>query len=337
MKRLLPAILIAFLCAQPYFGLAQPTLTSANTNLRIGDQFLVNQCLPTAANLTAAGTTGANLTWNFATLSPLMQQTANVLARSAAPNPTSYPAANMVVKVDTDYEYVDNNNIIVKEYALVQSSQNNSVVNTDPANRISFPFTYNSTFTDPFAGSATISGTTIPRNGTITVIANGYGTLVTPAGTFQNVLKVRATEIANQLTPFAETTITYDWFMPGVHFPLLRLSERTVLGTTIYNGFYLDQASSLGLKEDFGSKIGFQVYPNPATSQTILEYKLEKAGPVNITLLNAIGQEVQVLQNGNVPVEKQTTSIPVGTLPKGIYFMKLTTQNQVAARRLVVE
>src|SRR5687768_16784795 len=93
MKRLLLPVLIAFLSASGNSVLAQPTLTAANANLRIGDQFIVNQINPTAANLTAAGTTGANLTWNFGTLAFVMQQTTNILARAAAPNPTSYPAA----------------------------------------------------------------------------------------------------------------------------------------------------------------------------------------------------------------------------------------------------
>src|SRR5690349_13049843 len=171
MKRLLLPVLIAFCGVFANQAMAQPTLTTASNNLRVGDQFTAHTVTIGASEFTAASTAGANQTWSFGTLNSGAVVQAGVLARSSAPNPTGMPAANMVIKIGDEYAYYENNGTSVKEHGAYEATQNYTLENTDPAEKMRFPFTFNNTFTDNYSGSANLGGTVIPRIGVVTVTA----------------------------------------------------------------------------------------------------------------------------------------------------------------------
>jgi len=335
MKRLLLPVVIAFsgFCSNNL--IAQPTLTAASNNLIIGNQFAANQATITATQFTAAGVAGASQTWNFNTLSSAAVLQVGVLNRAAAPNPTSVPTANLVVKVGDQYAYYESNTTSMKEYGAYEATQNYTLENTDPAEKLRFPFTFNNTFTDTYSGSANLRGTVIPRIGMVTVTAEGYGTLITPTGTYQNVLKIKTLEVSNPQTPFSEESITYDWFQPGIHFPVLRISRRITMLGTVHSGFYLSQA--LGTKEELAAKVNLQVFPNPATSVVTVQFKNPGSEPLELTLHNLLGQKISEVAYEESAAAQQTVAIKVSDYPKGVYFLKLQAGSQAIMKRLVIQ
>jgi hypothetical protein len=335
MKRLLLPVLIAFSAASGTTVMAQPTLTAASNNLQVGDQFLSYQTRIDVPEFTTAALAGANQTWNFSTLVSLVTQQVAVLSRAAAPNPTSMPAANMVVKVGDEYAYYENNGTSLKEYGAYEATQNYSLENTDPAYKLRFPFTFNNTFSDTYNGSANLGGTVLPRVGTVTVTAEGYGTLITPGGTYQNVLKVKTNEVSNPGTLYSENSVTYDWFLPGVHFPVLRMARRITLLGTVHTGFFLSQA--LGTKEDLAAKLNLQVYPNPATSVVKVQFQNSGSELVKLTLHNILGQQISEVPYQKSASAAQTVEIQVADYPKGVYLLKLQTGKNAVTKRLVIE
>ncbi|HSI89626.1 MAG TPA: T9SS type A sorting domain-containing protein [Adhaeribacter sp.] len=318
-----------------YLEVPTPNLTASGTNLRIGDTFLVHETTVAAPHFTTAAAAGANQIWNFSALSSVATQQAAVVARNAAPKAGSYPAANMVIKVGAEFAYIENNGLVIKEHAAFQSVQNITLENTDPAEKLRFPLTYNDTFSDTFAGTVDLNGSTIPRNGNVTVTAEGYGTLVTPTGTYTNVLKVKTEEIANPMTLYSENTLTYDWFLPGVRFPLLRMTRRVTLPSTVFTAFYLDQV--LGTKEDLAERLQFSVFPNPATETATIQFFSEKNTGATLSITNLTGQEVKRLERERWAAGSGSLTIDVSGLPKGIYLVRLETGGQVAVRRLLVQ
>ena len=140
--------------------------------------------------------------------------------------------------------------------------------------------------------------------------------------------------------PYVLNTVleTYDFILPGVRYPIARVLQATVNGTTQTRGMYLD-VTALGKPEELAHVMGMEVYPNPASNgiQVTLNYKLQNTADLNITLVNMLGQEIAVLKNGNTSSGKQTQVIPVTNLAKGLYFVKLTTNGQVALKRLVIQ
>jgi hypothetical protein len=335
MKKLLLPAFIVLLGASPNVLKAQPTLTAANTNLQVGDQFLMSEVTFGATEFTAGASAGANKTWNLASLTSQGSQQAMVLARSAAPKASSYPAANMVIKVGDQFAYYENNGTSMKEHAAYESVQNYSLENTDPAEKFRFPITYNNTFTDAFAGTLDAAGTQIPRNGTVTVTAEGYGTLTTAGGTFQNVLKIKTEEVANPFSMYSENTITYDWYAPGIHFPLLRLTRRITLLGTDYSGFFI--YTVLGTKEDLAARINYQIFPNPATKSATIQFDQSKTSNTNLTVTNLVGQQMAHIRIEKSGPEMASQKLDLSGYPKGIYLVQLETEGKLAVKRLVVE
>ena len=335
MKRLLLPVLLAFSSASGNYLMAQPTLTTASNNLKVGDQFTGHQATITPTQFTAAATAGANQTWNFNTLVSTAVVQAGVLSRAAAPNPTSMPAATMVVKVGDQYAYYENNGTSLKEHGAYEATQNYSLENTDPAEKLRFPFTFNSFFQDNYSGSANLGGTIVPRVGVVTVTAESYGTLTTPSGTYQNVLKVKTEESSNPGTPFAENSITYDWFQPGIHFPVLRITRRITMLGTAHTGFYLTQP--LGTKEDLAARFNLQVWPNPANSGLTIQLEDQSAGLVKLSLLNVVGKEIAELPYSRLAGNLKHLKTDVSGYPKGIYLLKLETEAGTLLKRLVIQ
>ncbi|MFP4460227.1 MAG: Omp28-related outer membrane protein [Candidatus Zixiibacteriota bacterium] len=82
-------------------------------------------------------------------------------------------------------------------------------------------------------------------------------------------------------------------------------------------------------------------YPNPFNPATEIEYRLDKAGEVLLQIFDAYGREIITLQAG----QKEAGSHKVQwhgidqngkSMPSGIYLMKLTIENETAAKSLIL-
>lgn len=70
------------------------------------------------------------------------------------------------------------------------------------------------------------------------------------------------------------------------------------------------------------SENGILIYPNPATNQLTIEYEDVKIK--NIVILDITGKAIS---NMTVRKAEQPQIIDVSNLTKGVYFIKLTTNN----------
>lgn len=106
---------------------------------------------------------------------------------------------------------------------------------TDADEIYDFPITYNTTFTHTAAFSLDLSSFGVPvqyaSNSTRTNVVEGWGSLVTPYGTFANVLKMKTTLVTDYTittsqgaTPISRTTVSYKWFDPSKGIPVLEVT-----------------------------------------------------------------------------------------------------------------
>jgi len=80
------------------------------------------------------------------------------------------------------------------------------------------------------------------------------------------------------------------------------------------------------------------VFPNPATDAIAVTYTLAAATPVLIELYDATGRLLQTPANYGVQqpgTYRQQLHLPDGTNTGGIYFVKLTIQNNIYAKKVV--
>jgi hypothetical protein len=82
-------------------------------------------------------------------------------------------------------------------------------------------------------------------------------------------------------------------------------------------------------------------YPNPFNSVTTIDYEIAQAGPVQVTLYNALGKKVRVLQNawhqpGRYSVQWDGRNGLGREVSSGVYFYHLSSGNRIQSRKLLL-
>lgn len=77
-------------------------------------------------------------------------------------------------------------------------------------------------------------------------------------------------------------------------------------------------------------------YPNPATDQTHVRYRLSRAANVRLALYDALGREVRLLAAGARAEGSHSVEVDVRGLAPGAYFLRLTHSGRAFTRALIV-
>jgi hypothetical protein len=74
-----------------------------------------------------------------------------------------------------------------------------------------------------------------------------------------------------------------------------------------------------------------KVFPNPATSQATLQFRLPVSGITSIDIVNALGQQVATLRNSFLQAGQHQVPVNAKLLQKGTYYLRINTKagNQV--------
>jgi len=76
--------------------------------------------------------------------------------------------------------------------------------------------------------------------------------------------------------------------------------------------------------------------PNPFSHTTTISYNLAKEGNVQLCVYNVLGQKVATLADGRVGNGKHELRFDADGLPGGVYYYKLSTEDGVMSREMVV-
>ncbi len=262
-------------------GWAQITYNSTDF-AAINDTFLVSH----ATDLTGLDftLTGADTSWDYSTLAPNTQE--NILWEN--PNNTGYKTSwcfsnNYLFTCNSQFNA--NFNLATKQvdglqiqgYGLTNAYMHSKLSTANYANKMiganitvtgltlpftvsytqpdilyQFPMNYNDTYSNPTVLSFDLNSLGVPLSYTSTGqrdnVVEGWGSLITPFGTFASVLKVKSTltesidtTIQGQTTSQTQTTISYVWFDPAYGIPVLEVSGQEVAGLwTPTNTTYID-------------------------------------------------------------------------------------------------
>jgi hypothetical protein len=225
-------------------------------------------------------------------------------------------------------------------------------VYTDPLDQLHFPFTYNSTFNDTYAGGIVytppVGGpVTASENGSATITGDAYGTLIlpgTPAVTYNNVLRVHSTQnfrdSANLFGPVVAnyTLETYTWYMAGYHAPLLTIATAVGPGvntkTVSYASKQLENHEAVPNAPTLTASV--EVYPNPASSYVYISYNNTTNQKVRTSIVDMTGREIAEV--GNL-VSNGTTNLTfnTATLAKGTYVVRIASANETVTHKLTIK
>ncbi len=212
---------------------AQPSINSAQ-DYTIGSVFKYYSCNPTAT-----GSSGANQTWNFSFLSVIDSSTSSIIQQTA---PFTFFTANIVKKnSDSTFQYfyqtaTDN---FYLGYIDSSSSSNGGVFTFNNiylyAER---PLTMSTFIISSNEDTGTSMGyLNIYNGGNDTTVADAYGTLILPNGTYTNTIRIKSIEsggttqsIGGQLVGHEQyVEVTYSWYDNNHESPLLVI-DSTVVG-----------------------------------------------------------------------------------------------------------
>jgi len=79
-----------------------------------------------------------------------------------------------------------------------------------------------------------------------------------------------------------------------------------------------------------------QNYPNPFNPQSVIEFELPAAGFVTLEVFNVLGERVSTLVKEHLEAGRYKRTFEGKSLSSGVYFYRLSTGTDVAARRMML-
>lgn len=319
MKRL---YFLAFL-ALPCSLAAQPTIT----NMLDYTQGMSFKTASVDGTGTQAGPAGANQTWNFASLTPSDSTTSWVVAPSATPYAADFPTASYAVHgSDGSYQFVSKTATENQIIGVADSASGQVISYTNPILEAVRPFSFNNTANDNFWYSMpTNSG-----SGDVLALADAYGTIQTPAGSYSNVLRVKMIFVQQDtffVGPVMFTSdlqaVRYAWF-DGVHNTPVFTWDSTEVVTSAGN---FSSMTTTWLTGESGTTTGIREPEHLAFSASLNGQRLSVSGDFGenatyyITLSSYDGRK---LFHEQVRAAGTTWSSDILTdLPDGIYLVTI--------------
>lgn len=297
---------------------------------------------------------GTNQTWTTG-LPTHTTQTKTVKYQSPGNTPyaTNFPGGNLSEKNSDNsfYQYFTVHALGMKDLGSA-SSGNNAVIYTNPMELMQFPATFNTTFTDNFAGYSVAGTVTTFRKGTVTSVADGYGSFQIPAGgpgssspakTLQNVLRIKSIITYRDSTSTGNLGPTYtkeihNYYAAGIHYPIFQATRFSDGNNNAYNLSYVDSntiSQLLATTEALMEEPDVVVFPNPASAEITIQYSTSE--PTKITLHDLLGKQLAEFHTGPSTNGLQRQKVNIAKYPKGIYLLKLATAENSWTKRLVIE
>ncbi len=78
-------------------------------------------------------------------------------------------------------------------------------------------------------------------------------------------------------------------------------------------------------------------YPNPFNSETTVSYSLKKDSYLRISMINSLGKEIRILEDGLKQSGAHQLQLHVENLPGGIYFLLTQTPNGIFTHKMLID
>ena len=200
---------------------AQPTLNQSNMR---PEQSTIMNFNSSAAEVDNVA--GEDITWDNSNLFGTPEGSYTVVNPLWTPFSKDFNMCNWALENPLTTVFYDTADSAMVYYGGVEGSD--VVFYNDPQVYLSFPFTDGDTHTDEFGATFSIEGVTYTRTGSMTATGNGWGSVILPTGTYNNVLRCDMTESISDESVVINYTLdlTYTTFVsPEVGFWVLQYGE----------------------------------------------------------------------------------------------------------------
>ena len=276
--------------------------------------FSVNTYTASAIGL-SPGNSGINQIWDFSNVpyENTISYSLQTVESSNTPFVSSFPLTNYVQKVtitidNFNYEAFSLSKISSSGIELLASTTATAIEEDFTPNTlfIPLPFSYNSSYSDTFQSTTDATLTTRVN------FYDGYGTLITPFGTFNNVIRIKQTDDGDDI---------YNWIAVNPYRPLM-FGQFTPNGSITFC-----QNTNLSTNAVTYNKKLF-IFPNPV--KAILNIEFTNFSIDKIVVNDALGKIV--LQKS-----RNTNQINVESLASGIYTIQIFSENHIYHKKFIKE
>ncbi len=332
-KTLLNLLLLGFVGVS-FETQAQPTLTAAGCSPVIG-----NTTTSISNGGFAQGAAGANQTWNFASIGNTGSATSQFVAVSSTPNGAQFTNCNLAASSGGAYSFYSSTASALTLNGVASPSGGPLITYSNGEDFLRFPFTFGNSYTDTWAATFT-SGVDFFRTGSTAVTADGYGTLITPQGTFTNALRIHFVQTYHDSSNFGNGDYTNDeyfWYKEGIKEALASTytftSNFAGQTNTTTGGSYA--GGTVGMEES-SADLAFVLAPNPAQEKINITINDKNLGQIKTRIINQLGQDVSPIENVNI-IAGNNMQFDVAHLKNGIYTLQLLLEdNSVINKRFTV-
>jgi hypothetical protein len=331
MKKTVHLIIILCLCISTVKVYAQPEVTAAGVTPTVG----VSLTYIKNKGEYSAGAAGANQIWDLSDSSFVNISTMNFLAPASTDCGIYFPNSTISAKVvpsfypylTTFYTYTPNAFQIDGDCHMDGVGLNYRRCHyVNPLEYMHFPMNVNTNYTDSFRCNCIQGGTAYHIIGEASIIVDGYGILITPEATYNDVLRMHWVEIGTfvlgsgtQQTPIKNDY--YWWIKDGFIGPIAIVAEKIFGTDTTKSGSYLTTSVGLAPIEPTINEV--ILYPVPANNELNVQLDLFKNQKGNVKVYNYLGQTVSQLQSLSLNVGNNSIKLDVNAFSNGVYHLQL--------------
>ena len=310
---------------------AQPVITYNGNAPQIGDIYNVSGTFGTFD----PGPAGGGQSWDFSDVQATLTAGVTAVDPSSTPFADEFPEATLAFRDDDNsletYNYwqLTGSELFFLGMGSDPGTNPDIIHYLDPRKIMQYPFAFNDTYTDSYFYAYPSAIMLIHRRGTIIAMADAWGSVKTPAGSYNSTLRIKKVKTYTDsvwntggdlmsVTPHTETD--FEWYTATSHYPVLHI-QVTEAGSS------LSYTSLVGGIEDNPLLSQISIYPNPADD--IINVRLSDAvsEKIEIALVNQMGQQLtQLTKTGN-----HRFSADIGGLAPGVYFIRIKSSSGKSA------
>ncbi len=320
---------------------AQITINSNNI-VDVGDE--VYQAFDTIPDATIVpGSAGASQVWDFSALVIYTRDTMAFVSPASTPYDTAFVGDNvaMFMSEENAWAYLNKSTSNLEMMGIVGDLFETGMVAIEfnPGETIiQFPFTYLNSFNDNSQWEIVIDTIKMIQILDKFVEADAWGSMTTPLGTYE-VLRIFSTRIETQEIYFdslgnwvlyhtsADTSYNYEWWTDDVamKFPLASFSW-DIDSMSVDGEVEFLENIAISVPEINAENIS--IYPNPTNGKFLIQAE----GIERVEIMDMQGRTVNQFTINNTQC-----TVNLSDNPKGIYFIKLTTDKGVVVEKIVLE
>ena len=326
MKKTLLSLFTAF-----GLGANAQTITQSYHFPIASDTYSLVQC--DSIGFTGGTITGSGATWNYSNLSMHLSTEKTYYAATVITN-TTYPSATIAVGSATNnISYYSNDGTKCFYWGgnlLAKTPAGNIDLNlkyTTPSVQMAYPSSLTATTNYTVAGSTSLG----PFTGDSKTNVDGTGSLILPAKTFTDIVRVKTIEnytITSTLGNVLVDRTKYDYYsISASRYPVFTIDSihaTSILGSDQQKFVYVqNNYAYVGINESQKSDIQLSVFPNPATN--LINFTATSPEATKVIAYDITGKII-----GTELMESGKTKMNTTNLASGVYmYHVLGKYNQV--------